>query len=53
MKTNPAGGTSNFGYPDPGYFSRVKQEFQDKGVTLDDYDSDEDYGVTMGDVDSY
>lgn len=45
MKTSPSGGATSFGYPDPGYFTRVKTEFEEKGVVLDDYDSDEDYGV--------
>ena len=34
-KPNTAGGTSNYGYPDPTYFNRVKNELADKGVLLD------------------
>jgi len=34
MKTARNGGSSNYGYPDPGYFGRVKEEFEDKGVSL-------------------
>ena len=26
----------SFGYPDPGYFQRVKEELAVKGVTVDD-----------------
>ena len=37
-KTNTHGGTSNFGYPDPTYFNRVKQEMADKGVVIEDQD---------------
>lgn len=33
-KTNTAGGSSHFGYPDPTYFSRVKLELAAKGVHL-------------------
>lgn len=32
-KTNIYGGTENFGYPDPSYLTRVKQELADKGIT--------------------
>lgn len=31
-KTNLNGGASFFGYPDPTYFSRVKEELASKGV---------------------
>ncbi|CAM9884632.1 unnamed protein product [Ectocarpus sp. 13 AM-2016] len=31
-KTNTAGGSSSFGYPDPGYFGRVKAELLAKGI---------------------
>lgn len=31
-KTSTSGGPSNFGYPDPTYLERVKQELADKGV---------------------
>ncbi len=34
-KTNPSGGTTKFGYPDPTYMSRVKEELAAKGVTTD------------------
>lgn len=35
-KTNTCGGSSSYGYPDPGYFGRVKAEMAAKGVTVDD-----------------
>jgi deltex len=31
-KTNTSGGVGSFGYPDPTYFSRVKEELAAKGV---------------------
>ena len=31
-KTNTTGGASHFGYPDPTYFTRVKEELAAKGV---------------------
>lgn len=31
-KTSMHGGSSNFGYPDPTYLNRVKQELADKGI---------------------
>ncbi|CAB1120739.1 unnamed protein product [Ectocarpus sp. CCAP 1310/34] len=31
-KTNTTGGSSSFGYPDPGYFGRVKAELLAKGI---------------------
>lgn len=31
-KTSPTGGPTCFGYPDPGYFERVKQELAAKGI---------------------
>ncbi|TNV76459.1 hypothetical protein FGO68_gene2955 [Halteria grandinella] len=34
-KTNTHGGTSKFGYPDPTYFRRVKDELAAKGLTVD------------------
>jgi hypothetical protein len=34
-KTNTGGGTHNYGFPDPTYFQRVKDELSGKGVTLD------------------
>lgn len=33
-KTSTTGGASRFGYPDPTYLSRVKEELAAKGVTL-------------------
>ncbi|CAF4728745.1 unnamed protein product, partial [Rotaria sp. Silwood2] len=32
-KTNITGGSENFGYPDPTYLLRVRQELSDKGYT--------------------
>lgn len=34
-KTNTHGGSSSFGYPDPTYFNRVKNELSDRGVVLE------------------
>jgi len=34
-KTNTSGGTSNYGFPDPTYFNRVKNELAEKGVLLE------------------
>ena len=34
-KTSPSGGTSMFGYPDPTYFERVKDELAQRGLTAD------------------
>jgi len=34
-KTNQWGGSTNYGYPDATYFSRVKNELADKGVVLE------------------
>jgi len=31
-KTNPWGGPENYGYPDPTYLTRVKEELKEKGV---------------------
>ncbi|KAG7278871.1 hypothetical protein CRUP_036385 [Coryphaenoides rupestris] len=31
-KTNVDGGPAMFGYPDPGYLQRVKEELKDKGI---------------------
>eukprot|EP00903_Cladosiphon_okamuranus_P015451 g14270.t1 len=31
-KTSPTGGHARFGYPDPGYFARVKAELSAKGI---------------------
>ncbi len=35
-KTSLTGGTKNYGYPDPTYLSRVKEELADRGVILED-----------------
>jgi deltex len=37
-KTRTSGGSSNYGYPDATYFSRVKNELADKGVVLESSD---------------
>ena len=34
-KTNTHGGSTGYGYPDPTYFNRVKQELALKGVVQD------------------
>jgi len=34
-KTSPSGGTSMFGYPDPTYFERVKDELAQRGLSSD------------------
>ncbi|XP_041835991.1 E3 ubiquitin-protein ligase DTX3L-like isoform X2 [Melanotaenia boesemani] len=31
-KTSPSGGPQRFGYPDPNYLKRVKEELKDKGI---------------------
>jgi len=36
QKTNTSGGATNWGWPDDGYFARVKQELAAKGVTEED-----------------
>jgi deltex-like protein len=36
LKTSPDGGSSNFGYPDDGYFARVKDELAKFGITSAD-----------------
>ena len=36
-KTNTSGGASHFGYPDPTYFARVKEELAYKGVVPREY----------------
>jgi deltex-like protein len=33
-KTNTGGGSSNFGYPDPTYLERVKEELASKGLVV-------------------
>jgi hypothetical protein len=38
-KTHPNGGATNFGYPDPTYFNRVKEELAAKGITVADIKS--------------
>ena len=35
-KTNTHGGSSHYGFPDPTYFNRVKNELADKGVLIED-----------------
>ncbi|XP_076461034.1 uncharacterized protein LOC143293721 [Babylonia areolata] len=35
-KTSTSGGSANYGYPDPGYLTRVQMELADKGVTEKD-----------------
>ena len=37
-KTSLSGGTSNYGFPDPTYFTRVQEELASKGVTEDSMD---------------
>lgn len=39
-KTSMDGGPQQFGYPDPGYLSRVQKELRLKGVTEDDLTED-------------
>ena len=39
-KTSLYGGSTNFGYPDKTYFSRVKEELAAKGVIQDNIDED-------------
>jgi deltex len=34
-KTSLTGGSTNFGYPDKTYLSRVKEELASKGITTD------------------
>ena len=33
FKTNKTGGPQNYGYPDPNYLDRVKQELASLGIT--------------------
>lgn len=40
-KTSPSGGTSSFGYPDPTYLKRVKEELSLKGLKFDDISAEE------------
>jgi deltex-like protein len=40
-KTNLTGGTNYYGYPDPTYFNRVKEELASKGVIADDFKKQE------------
>ena len=35
-KTSPVGGFANFGYPDDGYFDRVKDEAEARGAKIDE-----------------
>ena len=41
-KSKTSGGTAAFGYPDPSYFSRVKQELILKGVNFKSEEEKED-----------
>jgi len=34
-KTNTSGGSSHYGFPDPTYFNRVRNELADKGVVVE------------------
>jgi len=34
-KSNTSGGSSNYGYPDPGYFERVTKELNSFGISVD------------------
>lgn len=34
-KTSPIGGPTHFGYPDPTYLERVRDELAQKGLTVD------------------
>lgn len=34
-KTNTDGGATNYGFPDPTYFNRVRNELADKGVVIE------------------
>jgi len=45
LKTNTCGGSSNFGFPDDGYFQRVKDELSKFGITA----ADAQYGSTLKD----
>ena len=40
-KTSTSGGATNYGYPDPTYFSRVTEELASKGVNKLDFDENE------------
>ena len=40
-KTSLTGGTNYYGYPDPTYFNRVKEELASKGVIADDFQKQE------------
>ena len=40
-KTNLYGGTDYYGYPDPTYFNRVKEELASKGVFANDFTSEQ------------
>ena len=34
-KTSTDGGSTNYGFPDPTYFNRVRNELADKGVVVE------------------
>ncbi len=34
-KTNTDGGATSYGFPDPTYFNRVRNELADKGVVIE------------------
>ena len=40
-KTNTSGGSSSFGYPDPTYLKRVKEELTLKGLKFDEVSAEE------------
>ena len=40
-KTNLSGGSNYYGYPDPTYFNRVKEELAAKGVLVEEFGSPE------------
>jgi len=46
-KTNTSGGATNFGYPDEGYFDRVREELEGKGVTQEDAKSENSDDETL------
>lgn len=40
-KSQVSGGATNYGYPDPTYFSRVSEELAAKGVNKDEFEEDD------------
>ena len=46
-KTSTYGGTSNYGYPDPTYFNRVKEELAAKGILKDDFENGKIESIAM------